>query len=87
LQDVAFLVVENHLPIQFVESTWLKHLVMHLCPKFVFPSRNMFSQEILDDFMEKMKQEYVLLNLKQCYFVTTTFDLWMSKGAHDFLPW
>jgi hypothetical protein len=25
----------------------------------------------------------VLPKLKQCYFVTTSFDLWMSKGAHD----
>jgi hypothetical protein len=31
------LVVRNHLLIQFVESTWLKHLVMHLCPKAMFP--------------------------------------------------
>jgi hypothetical protein len=59
---------------------------MHLCPKDVFPSRNMFSQEILDNLVEKMKQEYVLLKLKQCYFATN-FDLWMSKGAHDSLKW
>jgi hypothetical protein len=44
LQDLALLVVRNHLPIQFVESTWLKHLVMHLSPRVVFPSRNSFSQ-------------------------------------------
>ncbi len=30
-----------------------------------------------------MKQKYVLPTLKQCYFATTTFDLWMSKGTHD----
>ncbi len=60
LQDVAFLVVENHLLIKFVEITWLKHLVMHLCPKIVFPSRNMFSQEILDNLVEKMKQRVCL---------------------------
>jgi hypothetical protein len=37
LQDLALLVVKNHLPTQFVKSTWLKHLVMHLCPRVVFP--------------------------------------------------
>jgi hypothetical protein len=25
----------------------------------------------------------VLSKLKQCYSSTTSFDLWMSKGAHD----
>jgi len=83
LQGLAFLVVKNHLLIQFVESTWLKRLVIHLCPKVAFPSRKMFSQEVLVDLMEKTKQEYVLLKLKQCYSTTTSFDLWMSKGAHD----
>jgi hypothetical protein len=83
LQDLAFLVVKNHLPIQFVESTWLKFLIMHLCPKVAFPSRKIFSQVILVDLVEKTKQEYVLPKLKQCYFATTSFDLWMSKGTHD----
>ncbi len=82
LQDLAFLVVKNHLPIQFVESSWLKCLVMHLCPKIVFPSRKMFSQEVLVDLMEKTKEEYVLTKFKQFYFAIVSFDLWMSKGAH-----
>ncbi len=43
LQDLTLLVVKNHLPIQFVESTWLKCLLMHLCARVVFPSRKMFS--------------------------------------------
>ncbi len=33
--------------------------------------------------MEITKEEYMLLKLKQCYYATTSFDLWMSKGAHD----
>jgi len=56
---------------------------MHLCPKVVFPLKNIFSQAILVDLVEKMKQEYVSPTLKQCYFATISFDLWMSKGAHD----
>jgi hypothetical protein len=43
---------------------------MHLCPKVVFPSRKMFSQEVLVDLMKKTKQKYVLPKLKQCYFAT-----------------
>ncbi len=34
--------------------------------------------------MEKFKQLYVLLALVDyCYYVTTSFDLWMSKWAYD----
>jgi hypothetical protein len=87
LQGLTFLVVKDHLPIQFDESTWLKHLVMHLCPRIVFPSKKTFSQEILVDLVEKMKQEYMLLKLKQCYYVIASFDLWMSRVHMMFLYW
>jgi hypothetical protein len=43
---------------------------MHLCPKVAFPSRKMFSQKVLVDLVEKMKQEYILPKLKQCYYTT-----------------
>ncbi len=59
LQDLALLIVKNHFPIQFVESTWLICLVMHLSPRVVFPSRKMFSQEVLVRLVEKMKQKCV----------------------------
>jgi hypothetical protein len=67
---------------QFVESVWFKRLILHLSPKVVFPSRKLFSQEILLDLVKKMKQVYVLPKLTNCLFVTISFDLWMSKGAH-----
>jgi hypothetical protein len=80
-QDLTFWVVKNHFLIQFVENTWLKHFVMHLCARVLFPSKQMFSQEVLVDLVEKTKQKYyVLFKLKQCYSPTTNFDLWMSKG-------
>ncbi len=33
--------------------------------------------------MEKTKEIYVLPKLVNCIFATPSFDLWMSKGAHD----
>jgi hypothetical protein len=33
--------------------------------------------------MEKMKQVYVLPKLTDYISTTTSFVLWMSKGAHD----
>jgi hypothetical protein len=55
LQDFTFFIVKNHLLIQFVENTWLKCLVMHLCPKVVFPPRKMFSQKVVVGLVEKTK--------------------------------
>ncbi len=49
----------------------------------MFPSRKQFSQEILPNLVEKMKQVYVLPKLANCIFATTSFDLWISKGVHD----
>jgi hypothetical protein len=62
LQDLAFLVAKNHLPIQFLESTWLKRLIMHLCPKVAFPSRKIFSQAILVDWWRKQNNSMSCLN-------------------------
>ncbi len=47
------------------------------------PLKKQFSQEILPTLVEKTKQVYVSQNLTNCIFATTSFDLWMSKGAHD----
>jgi hypothetical protein len=45
LQNLTFLVVKNHFIIQFVESTWLKHLVMHFMSKScVSIKKNVFTK-------------------------------------------
>ncbi len=52
-EDLGLLIVKNNLPIQFVESMWLKCLIFHLCPKLNFPFRKQFSKEILPRLVEK----------------------------------
>jgi hypothetical protein len=49
----------------------------------MFPSRKKISQEILPNFVKKTKQVYVLPKLRNCIFAIASFDLWMSKAAHD----
>jgi hypothetical protein len=44
---------------------------------------NDFSQEILPNLVAKTKQVYVLPKLLNCISATASFDLWMSKDAHD----
>jgi hypothetical protein len=75
--------IKNHLLLQFVESSWLKRLCVHLCPRIIFPSKNQFSNELLPGLVEKTKQLYVLLVLVECDSTNASFDLWMSKAGHD----
>jgi hypothetical protein len=42
-----------------------------------------FSNDVLLNLVENIKQKYVLPLLKDCTTITRSFDLWMSKGAHD----
>jgi hypothetical protein len=48
-----------------------------------FPFQKLFSNIILSKLVEKTKETYILPLLNDCSCVTTSFDLWMSKGAHD----
>jgi hypothetical protein len=36
LENLGILVVKNNLPMLFVDSMWLKHLVVHLCSRVDF---------------------------------------------------
>jgi hypothetical protein len=43
----------------------------------------MFNQEMLSNLVKKTKQTYVLPILAKFVFVIISFNVWMSKGAHD----
>jgi hypothetical protein len=47
------------------------------------PFSKKISHNILLDLVGKTNQTYVFPLLNECYCVTGSFDLWMSKGAHD----
>jgi hypothetical protein len=42
VENLTLLIVKNHLPLQFVKSVWLKHLVLQLCPFVHLPSQKLF---------------------------------------------
>lgn len=54
--------------------------VMPLC---CFPSKKTFGEEMLLDLVEETKQLFVLPILTNCVSTTTSFYIWISKGAHD----
>jgi len=59
LEDSAFLIIKNHLPMHHVESQWIKKKKLLLCRRVVLHFRKQFSREILSELVEKTKQLYV----------------------------
>jgi hypothetical protein len=57
--------------------------MLQLCPYVQFVFRKLFSNIVLLELVEKTKETYVFPLLNDCSCATTSFDLWMSKGAHD----
>jgi hypothetical protein len=49
----------------------------------VFPSIKVFVDDVFPRLVEKTMFTYVHPTLLNCILATCTFDLWMSKGAHD----
>jgi hypothetical protein len=68
-----------------VEFIWLQRLTYKLCPWIVFPSKKKKIEEILPSLVEKtmIMTTHVQVALADYLSTTYTFDLWMSKGAHD----
>ncbi len=75
VENLGLLVIKNHLSIQFVEGTWLRHFVMQLCPHVVSLFRKTFNQELLLDLVEEKKQTYVLPSMVESVFAIASFDL------------
>ncbi len=76
-EDMGLLIVKNHLPIQF--ETFMFTFVSKTCLSF---QKTVFTQ-IFPKLMGKKKQLYVSPTLKKCSCTTLSFDVCMSKGAHD----
>jgi hypothetical protein len=56
-----------------VESPWLKHFGLQLCPQVIFAFQKKNSQEILLELVKKTKQLYVLPCLAKTYFCNNKF--------------
>ncbi len=54
--------------------------IMSLC---AITFLKLFSNIVLFKLVEKTKEIYVLPLLNDCSYVIVSFELWMSKGAHD----
>jgi hypothetical protein len=73
MEDFGLLVVKNNLPIQFVESVWVKKLCMHLCHECSFHPKKNFSIDVWLNSVKKTKQKYVLPLLDDFTTITINF--------------
>jgi hypothetical protein len=54
VEDLILLLLKNYLPMHLVESPWLKHFGLQLCPKVIFAFQKKVSQEILLELVKKL---------------------------------
>ncbi len=52
-------VIKGFLPMRIVVFVWLHHMPYKLCPRVVFPSKNIFVEEVLLALVEKILVTYV----------------------------
>jgi cytochrome c oxidase subunit IV len=85
LQDLGLLMVKNQLPLQFVENIWF-NIRFNTCVLDLFSlSKSSFLKKYYHIWWEKIRIIYIYVLPKLVnYIFTTNFDLWMSKGVHDF---
>ncbi len=83
LEDVMLFIIKSFLPLRTLESVWFQRLAFKLCPKVSFSSRKVFTKKVLPSLVNTTSTEFVQFALVECLTATCTFDLWMSKGAHD----
>jgi hypothetical protein len=76
-------VIKGYLSMKIVESIWLQRMAYMLCLRVVFPSIKEFVDDVFFGLVEKPMLTYVHPTLTDCISTTCTFDLLMSKGAHD----
>jgi hypothetical protein len=85
LVDVMLHVIKSFLPMRsMVECVWLHCIVYKLCPRGVFPSKNvLWKWFFLPTLVEKtlvMCLQPILVNYMS---ITCTFDLWMLTITQD----
>jgi hypothetical protein len=74
LEDLALLIVKNHLPMHIIKANGLKKIV-NICVQGLFCLlKDNFQKKFCQSWWKKTKQLYVLLTLAYCYFIIIGFD-------------
>ncbi len=77
------LMTKGFFPLSTCENVWMRRLTLRLDPKMVFP----FQKRLFKQILLMMVTHYLNLHVRPLpnvtSTITTTFDLWMSKGQHD----
>ncbi len=71
------------MPLSTCDNIWSKRLVLCFYLHVVFSFCATFIKEMLPAMVTKTIQLHVLLRLAETTTLSTSFDLWMSKGGVD----
>jgi hypothetical protein len=82
-KDLVFYTCKGYKPLSNHENIWLQRLVLHQCPRVVFPSQSSFVGEMLLAMVKKTMDQHVLPNLASTIIMSASFDLWMSCNNVD----
>jgi hypothetical protein len=76
-------ITKGYHPLSFVESPWLRRLVLHQCKRVQFPIQKQLMNEVLPNIMKKPKEKYVFPTFISCITCITSFDFWMLCVGYD----
>jgi hypothetical protein len=65
------------------ENVWLERLVLRQCLHVVFSSHFVLVENVFLAIITKIMKFNVLLHIVEVTIVSTSFDLWISKGDMD----
>jgi hypothetical protein len=66
-----------------IENIWIRRFGLQRDQWAMFPSCKTLTEDILPFMMKCTLQELVFPFINAAIFVTTTFDLWINKGAFN----
>ncbi len=68
------------MPFSTCENIWLQRLVLHQCPRVIFPFCVTLVKDVLPTMVSKTMQLHVLLGLVKAKTIFVNFELWVSRG-------
>jgi hypothetical protein len=82
-RDLLLLLVKDLRPISFVDSPYVRQLILRLDPSVTIPSRREVREKLLPELRRWVNEEYVKPSLSKALGVCISFDLWMSRKTED----
>jgi hypothetical protein len=75
LKDLVFYICKCYRILTLCENIWLCKLMLHQCPRVVFPCHSSLMEHFFPTMVTKTMNKHVLLNLKSTTTISRSFEL------------